>query len=373
MSAPIPTLQEILDLVGELEDAEGARDRFRAYLARSVTNTGALRDYIEACIRTSGNQYNRALQDLVNHAARLIGFTVEFGRYQGVQGQIGFDGLWRVGELTIVAEVKTTDTYAIDTATLLGYVDRLISDKRITDWDHALGLYIIGRPHPALRQLENAIIAEKRVHQLRVATAESILTIADLVQEKFITTDEALALIKPSGATIDAAVDLLARVVSQTPPTSPTQPEASPQLTSDTATPSPEQPQSKPIYLLTPVSDREDATGEQTIRRLLENGWYVFGDSTPGRKDLKPGDKLCFYWSKVGVVATAEVSGAPERKKIPHVSEPEKYPWAFRVKKAQYFFDRPVVIDSDLRARLEAFKGRDPSSSWACLWQSWQP
>lgn len=34
------------------------------------------------------------LQDLVNHLGQLLEFTITFGRYQGVQGQIGFDGRW---------------------------------------------------------------------------------------------------------------------------------------------------------------------------------------------------------------------------------------------------------------------------------------
>jgi hypothetical protein len=88
----ISTLQEVLDLVGTLDDTPGensSRERFRNYLARSTQTIGAVRDYIETCLRTSGPQYHRALQDLVNHTARLIGFEVDFGRYQGVQRAIG--------------------------------------------------------------------------------------------------------------------------------------------------------------------------------------------------------------------------------------------------------------------------------------------
>ena len=47
------TLDEILELVGPLDDAPGentARDRFRAHLTKSVTTPGALRDYIETCL-----------------------------------------------------------------------------------------------------------------------------------------------------------------------------------------------------------------------------------------------------------------------------------------------------------------------------------
>jgi hypothetical protein len=97
MANLIASLTDILDLVGALDDTPGEsapRDRFRNYLLKSVTTVGAVRDYTETCLRTNGTQYHRALQDLVNHTARLIRAEVEFGRYAGVQGEIGFDGLW---------------------------------------------------------------------------------------------------------------------------------------------------------------------------------------------------------------------------------------------------------------------------------------
>ena len=70
------TLDEILELAGPLNDSPGentARDRFRTHLTKSVTTPGALRDYIETCLRTPSAQHARALQDLVNHCGRLLG------------------------------------------------------------------------------------------------------------------------------------------------------------------------------------------------------------------------------------------------------------------------------------------------------------
>ena len=64
------TLKEILGLVGSLDDTPGedtARERFRRYLKQTVKEVGQLRDYVEECLREKGDQYNRALQDLVNY------------------------------------------------------------------------------------------------------------------------------------------------------------------------------------------------------------------------------------------------------------------------------------------------------------------
>ena len=128
------TLKQILDLVGKLDDSPGddtPRERFRRFLKENVKEVGQVRDYVEECIRTSGNQYNRALQDLVNYIGHFLGFEVTFGRYQGVPGQIGFDGHRKSPTgFHIVVEVKTTEVYAIKTSTLINYVNELISEKR---------------------------------------------------------------------------------------------------------------------------------------------------------------------------------------------------------------------------------------------------
>ncbi len=358
-------LDDLLQLVGPLDDTPGdntPRERFRAHLKKTVTTPATLRDYIETCLRTPGTQYNRALQDLINHAGSMMKFEVEFGRYQGVVGQIGHDGLWRSPKgLNIVVEVKTTDAYAIKTSTLLGYIDTLVSEKKIPDRDRALGLYIVGRADAGLVQLQNSIIAEKLDHQVRVATVEATLSLVELVIDQGLSHEDVLLLLRPSPPAIDSTIEIIARIASVAEAEEPIQGEVAVEAGS---TESPV-PGGTPVCLLTSIADKEEGTGEQALRELLEQGWYVFGERTPGLKDLKPGVRICFYWSGHGVVAEATVDSTPERRRIPRVHDPDKYPWAFRVKNVRMFFDRPVVIDPALRGSLDAFKGRDPEAAWA--------
>lgn len=388
------TLDQILGLVGTLDDAPGSdtpRERFRTFLRDSVGAIGAVRDYVEACTKNKGPQYDHALQDLVNHTGALIGFDVEFGRYKGVTNDVGHDGLWRRNDFSIVVEVKTTDAFSIQTATVVGYVDKLISKGIIADWDHAMGLYVIGRTDSQLTQLANSIVAEKRTHQLRIATVEDVLSLAELVQEEDISADEAVALLKPGGVFIADTVKLLARIAARA--TDPLHDE--PMAATSTVTvndpiatyklqpimPSPASqqpvaPKPKPIsvpsaertYLITPVSNEGGIPAKETIAALLNAGWYVFGEKTPGRKQLKLGDRICFYESGVGVVAEAEVASPPERK--PPMAKGiaknlDKFPWSFRLINARFFFDEPKVINADLRSRLDAFAKRDPSQPWS--------
>ncbi len=360
------TLKQILDLVGKLDDSTAentARERFRRYLKEDVTEIGQIRDYIQECLTTKGDQYNCALQDLVNHLGSFLGFEVTFGRYRGVHGEIGFDGLWKSPRgLNIVVEVKTTDVYAIKTATLVGYVDQLISDKKIGDWSNALGLYVVGQLTPEVHQLEDSIIAEKRTHQLRVSSVESILSLAELMTDYDVSHDDILAVLRPSGPKIDLIVDLMSRLVA--PPTiEPTpQKEKVPEEQAD---------EQDITYWITPVKSDDEQTADQIVQRLVgDNGIYAWGNNTPGRKILKPGDMICFYASAKGVVGHARVKTRPQLKKHSAVRNPDSFPWVFEVKDVKLYPDNPVLIDAEMRARLDAFKDHDLSKSWGWFVQS---
>lgn len=354
------TLSEILDLIGRLDDTPGEdtpRERFRRYLGKNLLAPAQIRDYVEECLRAAGEQYSRALQDLVNHVGKFLGFDVAFGRYQGARGQIGFDGHWKSPTgLNVVVEVKTTEVYSVKTATLVDYINQLISNKGIPSWDQALGLYVIGRPDPEMRQLENAIVAEKRTDQLRTISADSLLSLAEMMNEYDVRHDDVLSTIRPRGCNIDPVVELMARLVAESPeePQPPPVPPEEPPVGQEVA------------YWLTPVASDDIQTAEAVIQTLVgECGIYAFGERTPGRAKLKPGDWMCFYASGKGVVAHARVSSAAAKKPHRKVRSPDKYPWVFQVSQATLHLDNPAVIDSETRSGLEAFKGRDPSKSWA--------
>lgn len=368
------TLQQILSLVGKLDDSPGdetPRQRFRLFLKQNVNDVGQVRDYIEECLRTSGDQYNRALQDLVNHLGHFLGFTVTFGRYQGVQGQNGFDGHWTSPTgFHIVAEVKTTDVYAIKAATLVGYVDGLISEQLIANWDCALGLYVVGRPDTELKQLENAIIAERRTHQLRIISTESLLSLAEMMSEYKVAHEEILALLRPSTPKIDPIVDLIARLVAERRSETLTEPASLQEPVIEASLQEPSQ-ETTCVYWLTSVKSDEKGTAEETIKLLVgKEHIYAFGDETPGRKLIKPGDWICFYATGKGVIAHAKVVSRPEKKPHRSVRHPDKYPWTFQLDTVVLYPDRPVIISAEARNSLDAFRGRDPNKPWAWFVQA---
>lgn len=366
MSAKGIALNKILALVGKLDDSPGdetPRERFRNFLKENVQDVGQVRDSIEECLRNKGVQYNRALQDLINHLGSLLGFHVIFGRYHGVPGQIGFDGLWSSPSgFNIVTEVKTTETYAIKTATLVGYVNNLISENRIPDWDNALGLYVVGQPDPEVRQFENAILAQKRINQLRIISADSLLSLAEMMNEYDVNHDDILAILRPSGPNADQVIDLMARLVA----------EPQPQL------PTPEPPEETKLvlneqvnYWLSPVKSDEIESAQDLIQRLVgKEKIYAFGERTPGRKHLKPGDWICFYATGKGAIAHAKVLSRPEKKPHPKVRYSDKYPWTFRVGEAKLYLSNPNILDLDIRSKLDAFENRNPNKPWGWFVQA---
>ena len=120
-----------------------------------------------------------------------------------------------------------------------------------------------------------------------------------------------------------------------------------------------------PEYYLTPVADDYSARAEDVIRLLLGQGRYVLGDSVPVLKRIKDGDGICFYLSRVGVVAEAVVASRPQIALQPFLRGHRHFPYEFRVERGRYFFDTPVKIDAELRGKLDAFRGVDPRTKWA--------
>lgn len=355
------TLKETLKLIGKLDDSAGdnsPRVRFHNYLKTYITEVGQLRDYIEESLREKDIQYSKAFQDLVNHLGSFLGFEVVYGRYSGVKNEIGFDGHWISPEgFHLVVEVKSSETYPIKTATLLEYMNQLISEKQIPSDKDVIGIYVIGKPNPEVQQLKNAIIAENRLQQIRIISIDSLITLAELMNEYDVNHEDILSILKPSGPSIDPNVEIMIKLASQQGPP-----------------PEPEPP--KPVdgklnYWITPVRDEEEETASETIQKLVgKHQIYGFGERTPGRKSIKQGDKICFYETGNGIVAHATVNSSPKKEIRKEIRNPESYPWIFKLKNSELYLDNPIIINKALRSQLDAFEGKDLNKLWAWFVQS---
>jgi hypothetical protein len=192
-----------------------------------------------------------------------------------------------------------------------------------------------------VKRLEHAIIAEKRTQELRVGSVDAVLSLAELIREEIITHDEALAILWPSGVWIDKTVDLLQRIVAGTSgdsavpkPTTPapavSAPVAAPVAvqpgTQVAEGPTPHYEAGQHQYYLIPVGDIPEEAASETILKLVgKHSMWAFGQKTPNRTRVKPGDRVAFNQASVGVVATAEVATVPEDNAMPGiVKDPTK-------------------------------------------------
>ena len=79
------SLHEVLAIAGRLDDAAGfdtPRERFRRFLLDHLTSVPVARGMLEQAQQRLSEQYQRALQDAVLAAGRLLGFETTFGAYE---------------------------------------------------------------------------------------------------------------------------------------------------------------------------------------------------------------------------------------------------------------------------------------------------
>jgi len=124
-------------------------------------------------------------------------------------------------------------------------------------------------------------------------------------------------------------------------------------------------------YWLTPVKSDKERNADEVVKTLVhEAGIYAFGDRTPGRNELKPGDWICFYATGKGAIGHAMVMSIPEKKPHPIVNDSEKYPWTFRVGEAKLYLDNPIKIDAEMRKKLDGFKDKYLGKHWGLFLRS---
>ncbi len=370
-------LKELLELVGQLDDAPGAnaaRDRFRNYLREQIREPGQLRDYVEECLAAKERQYSRALQDLVNRAGELLGFEVDYGFYTGAPGRNSFDGFWKSPSENayIVVEVKTSEDYSIEIRNLVGRVDRLIGERRIPSWEEAFGLFVVGRPNPKTNEIARAIRGERRTQQLRVIDADALVSLVELKTDYGVDHRQILELLRPAEPNLSPLVDLIMTLVSEAQAEESVEPVTGATTAGQVAAAPTAAPANAPQYWITPVRRDDETATLERIQTLLSHRVYAFRETARARSRIRAGDWICFYAAGVGVVAHAQVKTAPEKRKHPVITNLEEFPWLIELDNVHEYYDRPVVLDEKLRSRLQSLAGR-AGGSWGWFVQTTNP
>jgi len=160
---------------GQLRDGSQCSEELRDFL--SQISTTKIAAYIEHCLGSAFAKGGIVLQDLVNELGRRLDYNVVDGRYQGVLGGIGFDGLWASPEgQSLVVEVKTTDAYRLSLDTLATYRAKLAAAGKLTASSSIL--IVVGRQDTG--ELEAQIRGSRHAWDVRVISAEALIKLVQL-------------------------------------------------------------------------------------------------------------------------------------------------------------------------------------------------
>jgi hypothetical protein len=166
------SIEQVVSTAGDgaLKDDSTCSAEFREYLSK--VGTGEIARYVDHCLSVAFPKNGMVLQDLVNELGRRLDYGVTNGRYQGVQGKIGFDGLWLSPEgHTLVVEVKTTDAYRLSLDTLAKYRSRLAEAGKLSAESSVL--IVVGRQDTG--ELEAQIRGSRHAWDIRVISAEALI------------------------------------------------------------------------------------------------------------------------------------------------------------------------------------------------------
>ena len=204
------SVRQLISIAGEgrLIDGSKCASEFRELL--SYVPSEIIAAYSKYCLEEKFEDSGLALQDVVNQIGRRLGFEVTDGRYKGVQGQTGFDGIWKSEDgYYLVIEVKTTDAYRINLDTAAGYRAKLSEQNKIAR-DASSVLIIIGRQDTG--DLEAQIRGSRHAWDIRLLSVDALLQLLSIREE---TEDPAIQakisqILRPRDYTrLDAVVDLV--------------------------------------------------------------------------------------------------------------------------------------------------------------------
>lgn len=174
-------VQQIVAFAGDgrLADGSLSSNEFRNFLGQIPS--AILMRYASECLTTSFGGSGLVLQDAVNEIGSRLGFRVTHGRYRGVVGQLGFDGLWESADgHFIVVEVKTTDTYRIDLDTIANYRRGLAKSGKLSE-DHSSILIVVGRDDTG--DLEAQIRGSRHAWDVRLISTEALMSLLAVKEE----------------------------------------------------------------------------------------------------------------------------------------------------------------------------------------------
>jgi len=165
---------------GIIKDANATSTQLREFF--SHIKAEQIGKYVDECLSSKPfEQSGFVLQDLVNQAGSRLGFDVEYGLYRGIQGKIGFDGIWRARDAyAFVVEVKSNDNYNFSLDIHANYRKRLIQEGKITEAASSI-LLVVGNDKTGA--LEAQTRGSRHAWDVRIISAASLVKLMKLKED----------------------------------------------------------------------------------------------------------------------------------------------------------------------------------------------
>ncbi len=198
---------------GKLRDGGEASDEFRSFLR--IVPSKTLEEYVRDCLAGGFDESGYALQDIVNEIGRRLGYSITYGRYRGVAGKIGYDGLWELPQHhSVIVEVKTTDTYRVDIDTIAGYRTELIRSSEIDEQTSSI-LIVVGRDDTG--GLEAQVRGSRHAWEIRLISVDALLrllVVKESTDDPKIHQQIASVLVPKEFTRLDGIIDLVFSTVA---------------------------------------------------------------------------------------------------------------------------------------------------------------
>ncbi len=210
-------VQQVIGIAGDgrLSDGGSTSSEFREFLG--IVDSSLLARYADEALAGRFEGSGFALQDIVNEIGTRLGFAVTSGRYRGISGQIGFDGLWRSSSCSeIVVEVKTTDAYRIDLNTIADYRRELIRTGKAEQEESSI-LIIVGRQDTG--DLEAQIRGSRHAWDIRLISVDALLRllkVKESVDDPLIARKVSQVLVPREYTRVDGIIDVVFSTAEET-------------------------------------------------------------------------------------------------------------------------------------------------------------
>lgn len=123
-------------------------------------------------------------------------------------------------------------------------------------------------------------------------------------------------------------------------------------------------------YWIAPIETNLGMELSVLVRTLIEGSKiFALGPNSRGRNRIQVGDMICFYASKVGVVAHATIESPPLRRNHSAISDPVTFPYVLELSHTEIYLDDPRPLDDARRSMMKMFSRTIPYKRWSWLVQ----